>query len=137
MADCDATSSLPDPRNSDDGKGDGSKEDEAPRNGLCATHHRSAHYMDAPSQFLMMSLVDPVQESPPKSESLVLVDDLIQKLQPHPRAEIHRHQVFEYVKKIIERAVLETSETSDPAPQQQPEAEELPSPAEVHVCRFG
>ena len=43
-----------------------------------------------------------------------LVDGLIQKLQPHPRAEIHRRQVFEYVKKVIERAVQQVTDPSLP-----------------------
>ncbi len=72
-----------------------------------------------------------------RPKCLLLVDDLIQKLQPHPRAEIHRQQVFEYVKKIIERAVQETSELPE-EPLQQPEQQsDSPAPAEVHVCRFG
>ena len=72
-----------------------------------------------------------------RPKCLLLVDDLIQKLQPHPRAEIHRQQVFEYVKKIIERAVQETSELPEEPLQQPEQLSNLPAPAEVHVCRFG
>jgi hypothetical protein len=72
-----------------------------------------------------------------RPKCLLLVDDLIQKLQPHPRAEIHRQQVFEYVKKIIERAVQETSELPEEPLQQPEQLSSLPAPAEVHVCRFG
>ena len=72
-----------------------------------------------------------------RPKCLLLVDDLIQKLQPHPRAEVHRQQVFEYVKKIIERAVQETSELPEEPLQQPEQLSNLPAPAEVHVCRFG
>ncbi len=72
-----------------------------------------------------------------RPKCLLLVDDLIQKLQPHPRAEIHRQQVFEYIKKIIERAVQETSELPEEPLQQPEQLSSLPAPAEVHVCRFG
>jgi hypothetical protein len=72
-----------------------------------------------------------------RPKCLHLVDDLIQKLQPHPRAEVHRQQVFEYVKKIIERAVQETSELPEEPLQQPEQLSNLPAPAEVHVCRFG
>jgi hypothetical protein len=86
-----------------------------------------------------MYSIDPIQTTVTKHrpEYMVLVDDVIQKLQPHPRAEIHRHQVFEYIKKIIEKSVQEISEISDASLEQQQESASVPAPDEVHVCRFG
>jgi hypothetical protein len=136
MTECDANSAHPSTYNSDNSKGGDCNVDETPRNGLCNTHH-DISYFDSSSQPLIMNSVDPIETSQPRPECLVLVDDLIKKLQPHPRAEIHRHQVFEYVKKIIERSVQEISEVSDASLQQQQESSSVPAPAEVHVCRFG
>mmetsp|Transcript_86884 Transcript_86884/g.231786 ORF Transcript_86884/g.231786 Transcript_86884/m.231786 type:complete len:217 (+) Transcript_86884:209-859(+) len=56
-----------------------------------------------------------------------VVDDLIKKLQPHPRAEAHRYEVFQFVKNIIENAVQLSNGKSD--------LNDVRS--EVHVCRFG
>ena len=110
---------------------DSSKADGTLQNNLHTPFQEHLANISAPQEISMSSAA--AGESQSRNRCLVLVDDLIQKLQPHPRAEIHRQQVFEYVKKIVERAVQDTSNAAIQAEKQN----QLPDTAEVHVCRFG